>query len=57
MRIISAGTPTALSAGYGIVYKCPMGKLSRWYMYLVVYDSVLVIIIIQPSTKDNTECG
>ena len=52
MRIISAGTPTALSADYGIVYTCHMGRLSRWYMYLVVCD-----LAIQPSTKDNANCS
>ena len=39
-------THTALSAAYGTVYTCPMGRLQRWCMYLVVCDAVLVIIII-----------
>ena len=43
-------THTALSAAYGNVYTCPMGRLQRWCMYLVVCDAVLII---QPSTKDN----
>ena len=37
-------THTALSAAYGTVYTCPMGRLQRWCMYLVVCDAVLVII-------------
>ena len=39
-------THTALSVSYGTVYTCPMGRLQRWCMYLVVCDAVLVIIII-----------
>ena len=36
-------THTALSAAYDTVYTCPMGRLQRWCMYLVVCDAVLVI--------------
>ena len=39
-------TYTALSAAYGTVYTCPMGRLQHWCMYLVVRDAVLVIIMI-----------
>ena len=41
MRIFSTGTHTALSAGYDTVYSCQMGRLQRWCMYLVVFDTVL----------------
>ena len=39
-------THTALSAAYGTIYTCPMGRLQRWCMYLVVCDAILVIIIL-----------
>ena len=32
---------TALSAAYGTVYTCPMGRLQCWCLYLVVCDAVL----------------
>ena len=46
-------THTALSVSYGTVYTCPMGRLQRWCMYLVVCDAVLVIIIIIILTLDG----
>ena len=47
-------THTALSVSYGTVYTCPMGRLQRWCMYLVVCDVVLVIMII---IIMEMECG
>ena len=45
-------THTALSASYGTVYTCPMGRLQRWCMYLIVCDAVLVI-----KTHGSVSCG
>ena len=43
---ISFSPALAMSAGYGTGYRCPMSRLSHWYMYLVVSAPVLVVIII-----------
>ena len=47
-------THIALSVSYGTVYTCPMGRLQRCCMYLVVCDAVLVIIIIIMTSSKQT---